>query len=71
MNEYIILDRLGYGSNFNNIYIDYNNKFVKKECNNSDGLFKLNNEINIYKFIICMITFMLWIIYMIMYHCIK
>lgn len=52
MNDFIILDRFGYGSIFNKIYIDYNKKLVKKECINSDGLFKLNNEINIYKFII-------------------
>jgi len=51
-NNYKILDRVGYGSNFNNIYIDYENKIIKKECNNSYGKTKMTNEIKLYNFII-------------------
>jgi len=52
LTKYILLNRNGYGSNFNEIYIDYANNIIKKKCNNDYGLKKINYEIKIYKFII-------------------
>lgn len=51
-NNYILLNRLGYGANFNNIYIDYEKNLIKKECINSYGNNKIRNEIVLYNFII-------------------
>ena len=50
--NFIVLDRIGYGSNFNKISIDINNNIIKKECINSYGQKKINYEINFYKFLI-------------------
>lgn len=49
---YKLLNRIGYGSNFNNLYIDYENNIIKKECFNSYGIKKINSEILLYNFII-------------------
>jgi len=49
---YNLLSRIGYGSNFNNIYIDYENNVIKKECFNSYGAKKMKNEIALYHYII-------------------
>lgn len=51
-NNFIILERIGYGSNFNKISIDINNNIIKKECINLYGQKKINYEINFYKFLI-------------------
>lgn len=45
------INRNGYGNAFNNIYIDYYNKYFKKECINDYGIFKINNEQDFYNFI--------------------
>ena len=50
--NFIVLDRIGYGSNFNKISIDINNNIIKKECINLYGQKKINYEINFYKFLI-------------------
>lgn len=50
--NFIVLDRIGYGSNFNKISIDINNNIIKKECINEYGQKKINYEINFYKFLI-------------------
>ena len=50
--NFIVLDRIGYGSNFNKISIDINNNIIKKECINSYGQKKIHYEINFYKFLI-------------------
>jgi len=47
--NYVELNRIGYGSNFNKIYIDSNNNIIKKQCINSYGLNKISNEIMFYK----------------------
>jgi hypothetical protein len=50
--NFIILNRIGYGSNFNKISIDINKNIIKKECINEYGKKKINYEINFYKFLI-------------------
>lgn len=51
INNFTTLVRNGYGSNFNNIYIDYENNILKKESYNSYGKKKILYEIELYKFI--------------------
>jgi hypothetical protein len=51
-NNYILLDRIGYGSNFNNIYVNIKENKILKECKSEYGLKKIIHEINFYKFII-------------------
>jgi hypothetical protein len=50
--KFIILNRIGYGSNFNEISIDYENKLIKKKCISSYGEKKIIREINLYNYII-------------------
>ena len=50
--NFIELDRIGYGSNFNKLYIDYDNNIIKKECTNNYGLKKINYEKIFYKYLI-------------------
>jgi hypothetical protein len=50
--NYILLDRIGYGSNFNNLYINFIENKILKECKSEYGLKKIIHEINFYKFII-------------------
>ena len=50
MSSEILLIRNGYGSSFNNIYINGNT--IRKECKNAYGKMKLHKEINFYKYII-------------------
>jgi len=44
--------RVGYGSNFNNIYIDRNTNTIKKVCFNDYGMKKITYEKKFYKFLI-------------------
>lgn len=50
MSSEILLMRNGYGSSFNNIYINGNT--IRKECKNAYGKMKIHKEINFYKYII-------------------
>lgn len=50
--NYIEIKRIGYGSNFNNIFVDLSNNIIKKQCFNSYGLNKIQKEIKFYKFLI-------------------
>lgn len=50
--NYIKINRNGYGSNFNNLYINNNYTLIKKEAINYYGNIKIKNEINFYNFII-------------------
>jgi hypothetical protein len=49
---FIELKRIGYGSNFNKLSIDYNNNIIKKECINEYGLKKINYEKEFYEYIL-------------------
>ena len=49
--SYVHINRSGYGSVFNNIYIDYTNFLFKKSAKNDYGIKKLRHEIDFYKFI--------------------
>ena len=51
------LNRNGYGSNFNKIYIDLSTNIVKKICYNNYGIKKMKNEINFIKYITNKINF--------------
>lgn len=46
-----IIKRNGYGSNFNNIYINNSNTLIKKKTFYIYGIEKIKAEINFYKFI--------------------
>lgn len=50
--NFIELNRIGYGSNFNKLYIDYSNNIIKKECINNYGLKKINYEKKFYQYLI-------------------
>lgn len=50
--NFIELNRIGYGSNFNKLNIDYSNNIIKKECINSYGLKKINYEKKFYQYLI-------------------
>jgi hypothetical protein len=51
IDNYVLLIRNGYGSNFNKIYINYENNLLKKESYNSYGKKKISYEIELYKYI--------------------
>lgn len=46
------LKRNGYGSNFNQLYIDVSENTIQKKCYNSYGMSKITNEIHFLHFII-------------------
>jgi hypothetical protein len=50
--NFMVLNRIGYGSNFNKISINKDKNIIKKECINEYGQKKINYEINFYKFLI-------------------
>jgi hypothetical protein len=52
MTDYIILERIGYGSNFNRISIDKTCSVIKKECINQYGKKKIEYEKGFYRFLI-------------------
>jgi len=45
-------NRIGYGSNFNKIYIDYKTNTIKKVCFNDYGMTKIRYEKKFYEFLI-------------------
>jgi len=51
-NNFTILNRIGYGANFNKISIDKINNLIKKECINKYGKKKIDYEIKFYNFLI-------------------
>ena len=50
--DFIILNRIGYGSNFNKLSVNFNRNIIKKESINKYGDKKINYEINFYRFLI-------------------
>uniref|UniRef100_A0A6C0B2P2 Aminoglycoside phosphotransferase domain-containing protein n=1 Tax=viral metagenome TaxID=1070528 RepID=A0A6C0B2P2_9ZZZZ len=50
--HYEVLNRIGYGSVFNEISIDYSNNLIKKVCVNEYGKNKIEHEKRFYKYII-------------------
>ena len=50
--EYTLINRIGYGSFYNNIYLDKKNNIIKKICYNDSGMKKILSEINTLTYII-------------------